>query len=376
MPTARQSRKKEVLFVSAGLGLEGGGTALVGRLLLKVVEVVAKEAGLGIRVLNLGEVVPFWEGQAKSFSRSQMSLASAIMRSQIGGRVSAVVFDFLGPARVQAFLPSLLRKPYLVFIHGVEVWRDLGWQRRRALQGATVLLSNSGYTQRRAKEWTPQLPDAVPVGLALEERPPSGRLEEDVLAQAGEGFVLIVGRMSTVERYKGHDSLLQAMQELVRKRPSAKLVVVGGGDDKGRLIAKAESLGLAENTYFTGFISEQTLAALYRKCSFFVLPSKDEGFGLVYLEAMKWGKACIGAQGGAVEEIVEDGKTGLLVPYGSPDSLARTMEKLFADGVFRDALGLSGFRRWQNRFLFKHFSQKCMPHIRSLLGPSTLSGKH
>lgn len=364
------------MFVSAGLGLEGGGTALVGRLLLRVVEMVAKDAGLWVRVLNLGESIPFWVGPSKSYSGSQVKLAMAILRSQIGGSVSAVVYDFLGPARVQAFLPPPIRKPYLIFLHGVELWRELGWQRRRALRGATVLLSNSEYTLRKAKEWTPGFPDAVPVGLALEERLPSGRLEEDVLVQAGEEFALIVGRMSTGERYKGHDSLLQAMQVLVRTRPSVKLVVVGSGDDKARLIAKAESLGLANSTYFTGFISEQTLAALYSKCSFFVLPSRDEGFGLVYLEAMKRGKACIGAKGGAVEEIVEDGKTGLLVPYDSPDILARAMEKLFAEGAYRDSLGLSGFHRWQDRFLFEHFSQKCMPHIHALLGARNVSRKH
>lgn len=349
---------------------------MVGRMLLRVVDGVARKFELGVRVLNLGDKVPFWDGPSKSFAGSQSKLASAIIQSQISPQIAAVVFDFVGPSRVQAFLPRLFRKPYLVFIHGVEVWRALGWQRRRALQGAELILANSDYTRRRAKEWTPGLPDAITVGLALEERLPSGRLEEDVLVRAGDGFALIVGRMSSVERYKGHDSLLVAMQALVKDRSTAKLVVVGGGDDKERLVAKAESLGLTKNIYFSGFISEQTLATLYNRCSFFVLPSRDEGFGLVYLEAMKRGKACIGVKGGAAEEIIEDGKTGLLVPYGASEKLASVMGRLFTERDFREALGLAGRMRWQNRFLFEHFNQKCMPYIQSLLAKRSPVGEH
>ncbi len=366
-PAIRHSNEKELLFVSAGLGLDGGGTAVVGRTLLRVLDEIACEVGLGVRVLNLGDTIPIWDGSSRSFSGVQVRLARAIFEAQVRESVSAIVFDFLGPARVQAFLPHTLRKPYLVFLHGVEVWRELGWQRRRALQGADVLLCNSEYTCRRARQWNPQLPDVVPVGLALEERHPTGELEEEVLKGTGDEFALIVGRMATAERYKGHDSLLLAMRTLVEERPSAKLVVVGSGDDSDRLIRKAENLGLAENIFFTGFVSELTLSTLYSRCSFFVLPSRDEGFGLVYLEAMKRGKACIGVGGGAAEEIIESGRTGLLVPYNAPVALAEGMGRLFADTALRERLGKQGLRRWQSCFLFEHFRQKTACHIRSLL---------
>jgi len=235
------------------------------------------------------------------------------------------------------------------------------------LQGADVLLSNSEYTCRRAREWNPQLPDVVPVGLAFEERHPAGDLEEQVLKGAGEEFALIVGRMAATERYKGHDSLLLAMQTLLRVRPTARLVVVGSGDDRGRLMRKAESLGLAESVLFTRFVSERTLCAMYSRCSFFVLPSRDEGFGLVYLEAMKHARACIGVQGGAAAEIIKHESTGLLVPYDAPSVLAAAMGRLFADRAFRETLGKQGLRRWQGRFLFDHFRQKTVCQIRSLL---------
>ena len=102
------------------------------------------------------------------------------------------------------------------------------------------------------------------------------------------------------ERYKGHDQLLEAMTTL----PDARLVVAGDGDDRRRLEEKAAALGLGDRTFFTGFLSEATLAELYRRCAAFVMPSRGEGFGLVYLEAMRAGKPVLAARGSAAEEIV------------------------------------------------------------------------
>ncbi len=265
---------------------------------------------MGFEILTLGDGPP--EGvpgaaRARSFGASQARLAAATWGRQARSRRAVCVFDFLGPARVQALLPAPLRAPYLVPLYGLEVWRPLSWTRRRALARAAVRLAISAHTLDRARGFNPDLPPAEIVPLALEERPPAGALDAGLLARAGRGFLLIVGRLAAGERYKGHDELLAALPRLLAAAPGARLVIAGDGDDRPRLAAKAAALGLGDRALFAGFVSEATLAELYRRSAAFVMPSRGEGFGLVYLEAMRAGRPCVAARGGAAEEVVVDG---------------------------------------------------------------------
>ena len=111
-------------------------------------------------------------------------------------------------------------------------------------------------------------------------------------ARAGRGSpALIVARMSADERYKGHDELLDVWPALLARKPDARLVVAGDGTDRPRLESRAASLGLSHAVTFVGRVGDDELAALYEQCRFLVMPSRDEGFGLVFLEAMRAGKA-------------------------------------------------------------------------------------
>src|SRR4030095_11992245 len=113
---------------------------------------------------------------------------------------------------------------------------------------------------------------------------------------------------------------------LVRRSiPEARLVIAGDGDDAQRLRTKA-----GEGVDFAGRVDGATLAPLYRDAAFFVMPSTDEGFGLVYLEAMSASIPCIAARG-AAEEIISDGHDGLIVDAANRDSLVAAMVRLFVD---------------------------------------------
>ena len=94
---------------------------------------------------------------------------------------------------------------------------------------------------------------------------------------------------------------------------------------------------------FLGRVSDQALDALYRDCAFFVMPSRDEGFGLVFLEAMRAGKACIGGAGAAAE-VIEDGVTGLVVDAAEPDEVAKAVVRLFLEPDDAGAHGAGGGR--------------------------------
>jgi phosphatidylinositol alpha-1,6-mannosyltransferase len=332
---------------------------------------LCRERGAGFRVLHLGPPTDALGAiPVRHFSGRRAALAAAVAAAQRGGG-TALVFDHLGPARVQAWLPAPLRAPYLLWMLGIEVWGQLAADRRRALAGAAVRLAISEHTRRRALDDAPAIGPVEVLHPALEERAAAeepGPADAARLDRLGEGFVLIVGRMAAAERYKGHDELLEALAGLAASHPGARLVVAGGGDDRERLQAKAAALGLGPRVDFTGFVSEPALAELYRRAGIFALPSRDEGFGLVYLEAMRAGKPCLAARGGAAEEIVVDGETGRLVTFGSAAEIAAALAGLLDDPRAAARMGEEGRRRYLSRFGGEAFHRGLAGALDRLLG--------
>jgi glycosyltransferase involved in cell wall biosynthesis len=155
--------------------------------------------------------------------------------------------------------------------------------------------------------------------------------------------------MSADERYKGHDELLDMWPSLLARKPDATLVVAGDGTDRPRLESRAASLGISHAVTFAGRVGDRELAALYAQCRFLVMPSRDEGFGLVFLEAMRAGKACIGANG-AAEEIIRHGVTGLIVQPETTHDLATAVFTLFDQPAVCGRYGAAGRDRFLSTF--------------------------
>jgi phosphatidylinositol alpha-1,6-mannosyltransferase len=249
-----------------------------------------------------------------------------------------------------------------VFLQGIEAWKPLGPLERWALGRADVLVAISEHTARRFRQANPGFsgpPIAVcHLGVGVATAAHSAAIcARDV---AGP-FALIVGRLASSERYKGHDVLIDLWPSIRDEVPGARLVVAGDGDDRARLEAKAAALGLPVR--FLGRVSDPALDALYRDCAFFVMPSREEGFGLVFLEAMRAGKACIGGTGAAAE-IIEDGVTGLVVDAADPEQVAKAVVRLFLEPGTRARMGRAGAERLLREFTEAHFRRR----FRAILG--------
>ena len=248
-----------------------------------------------------------------------------------------------------------------VFLHGIEAWRPLKRMERAAVRRAHIVMANSAHTVRRFRAANPEFSDR-PIGvchLAVRERDatpaPAKRLE-----WSPPPFALIVGRLVAAERYKGHDLLIDLWSDVMASVPDARLVVVGEGDDRARLEARAATLG--DHVNFLGRISDGALTRLYRDCALFVMPSRDEGFGLVFLEAMHAGKACVGSVGAAAEVIV-DGVTGFVVEQERAQVLNAVL-RLFREPDLRRRMGQAGAARVADEFTEAHFRRR----FRALLG--------
>jgi phosphatidylinositol alpha-1,6-mannosyltransferase len=359
-----------VLHITSGMNEDGGGTAHLGRLIGAALRRHCARHRLEFRGLHLppldGGVAT--DGYA-SFGGSRAWLTAAVLsRLALSRRHMALFFDHIGPARSLALVPRALLPRYAIQLHGIEIWRELTRDRRRVLENATFLVANSAYTAARAQEYLPAAHRMRIVPLGIEPPLPAGPGDPAVLAAAGEGYALIVGRLAGSEGYKGHDELLAAWPGVRRRLPGARLVVAGSGNDLARLRARAEALGVAAAVCFTGQIDPATLGELYRRAALFAMPSRHEGFGLVFAEAMAAGKSCLALAGTAPAEIVVDGETGRLVPVDDPGALTDALVELLGNPERARTMGEAGRRRYEREFTAGAFERRFQPVVDELVG--------
>ena len=287
---------------------------------------------------------------------------ASLTRAQALGRTDWILFTHLGLAKIQKSVPASLRRPYAVFLHGIEAWKRLTSNEKQALAQADLRIANSCYTAARVAEAHPDVGPIVACPLAL---PPSPHVTSagPPAPALGPHAVLVVGRMNRNERYKGHDELIDAWPLVVDKVPDAQLVIAGTGDDVQRLMEKAAASRAGGYIRFNGFVSKTRLDSLYQSAALFALPSRGEGFGLVYLEAMARRLACIGSIHDAAGEVIVDGETGRLVDQHDVAALAETIAALLLDEDNRRRMGEAGHARLTTEFTFERFRDR----IRGLL---------
>ncbi len=211
------------------------------------------------------------------------------------------------------------RLRYYLIAHGIEVWRPFNVVERAALRRAHRIFCVSEFTRRELLGHCPLPPDrAVVLPNALD---PTFAIARGQPLAACPPVILCVTRLTYADRYKGVQHLIEAMPAVRREIPGAILRIVGRGDDVARLTALRDRLGLGAAVEFTGFVDDQRLARELHGCRLFALPSRKEGFGLVFLEAMAHSRPCLGARAGGAPEVLND-DTGILVDYGDIPAIA------------------------------------------------------
>ena len=257
---------------------------------------------------------------------------------------------------VIAWLARLLnpRLSYYLVAHGIDVWRPYNFLERRALRGARRILCVSEYTRRQMLRFHPAL-SAERVVVVPNTLDPyfSPELNDRVSAAPfASPRILTVSRLTASDTYKGVDTLVEAMPLVRRDYPQARLRIAGQGDDLPRLQSLAARLGVVGAVDFLGQINDEALRAEYAACDLFALPSRKEGFGLVFLEAMTYGKPCLGARAGGVPEVIDD-TVGQLVEYGDIPDLAAGVADLM-----RHPRDSEVVRRHADSFAFPSFQRR------------------
>ncbi len=273
-------------------------------------------------------------------------------------------------AAMKLFAPGMRS---VVVVHGVEVWTPLPAIPRWSLQSADRILAPSEDTLSRAMReqhifpgkgrklaWSldpgcdpkPQLPASSPLPHGF----PEGRV------------ILTVGRWDASEAYKGADHLIAAMPTLLKAFSDLHLVAVGEGSDLPRLQSLARESAASERIHFLPFIAHDQLPSAYSHCTIFAMPSRGEGFGLVFIEAMACGKPAIGGNHGGTPDVIDDGVNGYLIRYGDVGQLVDRLTRLLSDDSLRQSMGAQALAKVQRDFTFARFSAELDAIFEELLG--------
>lgn len=269
----------------------------------------------------------------------------AYVRAVLAERgVDAVFGGHLHLAPIAAAAAAKARAPWWLLVHGIEAWGPPHWAPTQpklattltlaAARRATAVVAVSELTRGRftaRARLDPARTHVVPNNVEPSAFGP-GERRADLVARYGlEGrtVLMTLARLSPGERYKGIDETMAVLPALAATHPDVSYLVCGSGDDRARLEALAQSLGVADRVVFAGFVPEADKADHYRLADAFVMPGRGEGFGLVYLEALACGVPVVASALDASREAVRDGALGAVV---DPDDL-----RSIVDGI-RDAL--------------------------------------
>jgi teichuronic acid biosynthesis glycosyltransferase TuaC len=251
-----------------------------------------------------------------------------------------------------ALLSRHFNLPFVVTLHGLDVFNTcflggIGARQRRSVsidvyRAAQNAICISGRVQRVLREGTPQndvRSTVVYNGTDTKFFSPA----VEGARQPKEREILIVGNLLAA---KGHELVLLAVAKLATSYPELHCRVIGDGPDRGQFEALAAASGIGERVQFEGRKSRAEVAEAMRACSVFVLPSRYEGLGCVYLEAMACGKPVVACRGQGIEEIIEHGKNGWLIsdwtnPNDALDELINGLSTLLGSPDLCSRLGMA-----------------------------------
>jgi phosphatidylinositol alpha-1,6-mannosyltransferase len=377
-------RKPELLFVMTGACATPGGISTVNLNIMHALVDLAQDRGSSLTILSFLErdtdrpvFLPDWVAFT-GLQRNKLALAINLLRLAIRRPVCCYDHVTLAlpalPFAIAGFVKTI------IFAHGSEAWRRIRKTSRWSFRAAALCLTNSEYTLGKMRERLAHFNGkACPLGLSpaltLNQqipREPDDLIElqaaDGVKHILGERVLLLVGRMHPGERQKGHYPLLHVLPDLLQEYPDVQLVFAGPGDDRSNLEQLARCKGIAHAVFLPGHVPVQLLERLYQRCYAFVMPSKQEGFGLVYLEAMNYGKACVGCFGDGAEEVIVHRETGLLVSDPNQhEQLLAVLQELLCDPERTQVMGRNGFARLHRHFTARHVQERIKRHIGSVL---------
>ena len=355
-------KKTDVFMACESLAAGNGGICRVARLMARVIGEEVQAGRITASALSLND------NQSGVEWMLPMTVARGVRARYVWEVQKAAlihshfIYDFVGMARAHCRIP-ILRRPFLTWMHGIEVWEGtradrIAWARR-----ADVLVSNSAYTRDRA--------DRAFGGFARARVCWLGTETDDPLpphpASSGPPTVLLMGRFDADGGYKGHRELVECWPKVVSAVPDARLLFVGRGPGVSVIQQLAAQSTVGSHIEFRGFVPEEELDSVWAETNVFAMPSRGEGFGLVYIEAMRHGLPVVASVHDAAPEVNLNGVTGFNVNLDMPDELPHRIILLLKNPERRAEMGRQAQERWRGHFRYTCFRARFLPLLRYFL---------
>jgi teichuronic acid biosynthesis glycosyltransferase TuaC len=260
-----------------------------------------------------------------------------------------------------ALLSKNLNIPFVVTVHGLDVFNTCSlagipaaWRRQASMEvyraaRSVICISEKVQEILRNGMQAEVLSDVVYNGVDPTLFSP---LPADSEALPAE--ILVVGQLLPS---KGHEMVLRAVGILKSTFPQIRCTVIGEGLYRAQFEALASELRIEENIRFVGRKSRIEVAAAMRNCTIFALPSRNEGLGCVYLEAMSCGKPIIGCRGQGIEGVIEHGENGWLIPADALEDLVKVLSALLASPDLRGRIGYAARQTILEKLTLSHQAQ-------------------
>jgi phosphatidyl-myo-inositol dimannoside synthase len=262
----------------------------------------------------------------KSAQLGRLWMAIALSLHILKNRPQRVFCGHINLAPFVRFLCQLFQIPYTVMVHGKEVWEPLPPALRTALQQADEIWTVSRYSRDRASA-SNQLDSSkirlMPCAVDGDRFTPGEKSAAlvELYGLANATVMVTVARLWSGDIYKGVDMTIRALGAIAKSIPNVKYLVIGRGDDQPRLVQLAKDLGVGDRVVFAGFVPTAELTEHYRLADAYVMPSQ-EGFGIVYLEAMACGVPVLAGDADGSADPLQDGKLGWRVPHREVGTIA------------------------------------------------------
>src|SRR5438105_1504044 len=289
-----------------------------------------------------------------------------LFQSAARERPDIVVTAHVNFAPVAHWLQKLFHIPYVAVGHGVEVWEINNRRVRHALRAADRLLAVSEFTRLRMSSTLALdanqialLPNTFDPEQFYPGRKPHYLLKRYGLA-ANQPVILTIARLAGAERYKGYDQLLRALPLVREQFPDVRYVLGGRGGDRARIEALIRDLDVTANVTLAGYVADHELRSHYNLCDVFAMPSKGEGFGIVFLEALGCGKPVLaGNKDGSVDAVL-NGAIGVLIDPDNVTEIANALIGILsrrhsngmtsgADALRSRVIEVYGYQRFRER---------------------------
>jgi glycosyltransferase involved in cell wall biosynthesis len=258
-----------------------------------------------------------------------IAFAFSALRHARSDQSDLIISTHVNLAPVARLAKKFSSARFAVVGHGIEVWKIQKASVRKSLLVADQLVAVSKFTRSRMAdalgveaESIELLPNTFDSGRFKPGVKPPELLQRYKLTN-DQSVILTVARLETTEQYKGYDNVLLAMPRILERFPNARYVIVGEGPDKDRLRALSKELGVQDKVTMAGYVPNDSLRDHYNLCDVFAMPSKGEGFGIVFLEALACGKPVVAGNKDASSEALLNGRLGTLV---DPDDVQQIAE--------------------------------------------------